>query len=200
MSYSELIGLVERWPTQSDEDGMSCGGFVQWASSYFVAANVLLATEGGPAPSLYQAGPIMQTTGLAAELALKALLRGAGSSDQELRKYSHNTYAAYCAANTLFHEGKFIFAVMSNTQNLSLPDEIKERFEASGEPDADMRWRCFFSQLRILDDVYDRPYRSRYITPGPIVLPEPYIIQVGVKLLLNAMLERTDGELLPNST
>jgi hypothetical protein len=147
---------------------------------------------------MHFSGPMMQMTGLSAELALKGLIRGSGVDEKTLKSYSHNTYRAYLDARHLFSEAEFINLVLSNTAHLSTPPEILERFKGV-EDDPQIMWRIFFGQLQILDGVYDRPYRSRYVRPGPIVLPEPYIILVGVKLLLNAMLERLDLPLLPNS-
>lgn len=199
MRYDDSIELDPTWPRSSEIPGeMTADGFVRWSSSYFEAANVLYSAEGWQNPDMHFAGPTMQMTGLSVELALKGLLRGAGTSEKELRSYSHNTYKAYLEARSLFSEISFINLVFTNTAHLSTPREILDRYEGK-EDDPHTMWRVFFGQLQILDEVYDRPYRSRYITPGPIILPEPFIILVGVKLLLNAMLQRLELPLLPNS-
>lgn len=199
MRYDDSIGLSSTWPTPiENENEMTTGGFVQWSASYFEAANLLYASEGWQYPSLHFSGPAMQMTGLSAELALKGLLRGGGATEKKLKRYSHNTYQAYLDARHLFSEVAFIELVFANTAHLTTPTEIVDRYEGK-EDDPHIMWRVFFGQLQILDEVYDSPYRSRYIKPGPIALPEPYIILVGVKLLLNAMLQRLELTLLPNS-
>lgn len=199
MRYDDSIELSSTWPVRPEsQNQMTAGGFVQWSASYFEAANLLYASEGWQYPSMHFSGPTMQMTGLSAELALKGLIRGSGANDNKLRSYSHNTYKAYLDARHLFSEVSFIELVFANTAHLPTPAAIIERYEGK-EDDPHTMWRVFFGQLQILDGVYDRPYRSRYIKPGPIVLPEPYIILVGVKLLLNAMLQRLELPLLPNS-
>lgn len=199
MRYDESIELDSTWPRPlEDKNEMTPGAFVQWSASYFEAANLLYATEGWQYPSMHFSGPIMQMTGLSAELALKGLLRGAGVTEKKLRSYSHNTYKAYLDARHLFSEVAFIELVFANTAHLRTPSEILDSYEGK-ENDPHTMWRVFFGQLQVLDEVYDRPYRSRYIKPEPIVLPEPFIILIGVKLLVNAMLQRLELPLLPNS-
>lgn len=192
MQFAAAIGLDDDWPRRQDDNSeMSFEGFVAHAAAYLEAAQDLYLEGDDENSTLRFAGPLMQLTGLASELTFKALLRGSGSSERELRSYSHNTYAAYLAARSLFDEVKFIDMVFGNTCNLSAPQSVIERFRATGRTDdPGVAWRVFFDHLRILDGVYDRPYRSRYMTPGAIVLPEPRVIFVGLGILLEAMRER----------
>ena len=181
MRYDDSIELNPSWPERQDNTNeMSVSGFIQWSASYFEAANVLYASEGRQYPKMHFAGPTMQMTGLSAELALKGLLRGGGTPENKLKRYSHNTYSAYLDARYLFSEVAFIELVFTNTAHLKTPQEVLERLKDEDD-DPHILWRVFFGQLQILDEIYDRPYRSRYIEPGPIVLPEPYVILVGVK-------------------
>jgi hypothetical protein len=190
--FATAIGLDDNWPRRQDDNSeMSVEGFVAHAAAYLEAARDLYP-EGDQENSVLRfAGPLMQVTGLASELTFKALLRGSGAGEKELRGYSHNTYAAYLAARSLFDEVKFINLVFGNTADLPVPQSVIERFRATGRTDdPEVAWRVFFDHLRILDGVYDRPYRSRYMTPGSIVLPEPQIVFVGLSILLEAMRER----------
>jgi hypothetical protein len=190
--FAAAIGLDDNWPRRQDDDcEMSVEGLVAHAAAYLEAARDLYPDGDQENSTLRFAGPLMQVTGLASELTFKALLRGNGAGERELRGYSHNTYAAYLAARSLFDEVKFINLVFGNTANLSVPKCVIERFHSTGRTDdPGVAWRVFFDHLRILDGVYDRPYRTRYMTPGAIVLPEPQIIFVGLGILLEAMRER----------
>lgn len=139
----------------------------------------------------HYAGPVVHMVGLATELTLKALLKGAGEPENSVRKLGHNTYDAYLAAKIYFDEVKFLQLVFSNTEHLRLPKEIEERIvERSGSSDATTEWRVFFNHLRILDQTYDRPYLTRYIKSGSIVLPDAYILLAGSKILISAMMEK----------
>lgn len=170
---------------------MSAEGFVAHAAAYLEAARELYPKGDQDDSALHFAGPLMQVTGLASELTFKALLRGSGVGKKQLRNYSHNTYAAYLAARSLFDEAKFINLVLQNTADLPVPEEVIVRFQTNGiTDDPEIAWRIFFDHLRVLDGVYDRPYRSRYMTPGAVILPEPRIIFVGLSILLEAMRER----------
>jgi len=62
-------------------------------------------------------------------------------------------------------------------QGLSVPEEVRNRLASLGETDIEHTWRVYFHHLRVLDTVYDRPYRTRYVTPGPVILPETEIIR-----------------------
>jgi hypothetical protein len=73
---------------------------------------------------------------------------------------------------------------------LSVPEEIRNRLTLRGEADIEHTWRVYFNHLRVLDTVYDKPYRTRYAMPGPVLLPETEIILTGTKLLLTAMEEK----------
>jgi hypothetical protein len=184
--------LDSNWPRLQDEDSeMSAEGYVAHAAAYLEAARELYPKGEKEDSALHFAGPLMQVTGLASELTFKALLRGSGAGEKKLRSYSHNTYAAYLAARSLFDEVNFINLVLGNTADLPVPAEVIERFKTNGRTDdPKTAWRVFFDHLRVLDGVYDRPYRSRYMTPGAIVLPDPRIIFVGLSILLEAMRER----------
>lgn len=189
-SFAEAIGLSEGWPKETpDVADPSTLGLLTWAKGYLWAAERLhFALEGERHLPVY-AGPVVQNTGLATELTLKALLRGSGMGKSAVRKFGHNTYKAYCAAKEHFDEVKFINLHFSNTSHLTVPDEVRERYEGSKE-DPELGWRVYFDQLRVLDTMYDRPFKGRYITPGSIVLPETELVLVGTKILLSAMEER----------
>lgn len=188
--FADAINLDPNWPVETSlENEMSVSGLVQWARAYLDAGELLHFAERHHEPQFYP-GPVMQTVGLATELTLKTMLRGSGKSSNAVRKYSHNTYKAYFDARSQFDEVKFINLHFSNTAHLSVPEEVRKRLTAQGETDVEHRWRVYFDHLRILDTVYDRPYRTRYVSPGAVVLPETEIILVGTKLLLAAMEER----------
>ena len=189
-TFSEAIGLTADWPFENNQsDEMSLVGLAKWARSYFDAGEVLHFTKHKLEPEFY-AGPVIQTIGLATELTLKTMLRGGGKSSGAVRQYSHNTYKAYCEARTHFDELKFIELHFSNTAHLSAPEEVRARWVSDDKADIETRWRVYFDHLRLLDSVYDRPYRTRYPTPGLMELPDTEIILVGTKLLLTAMQER----------
>ena len=190
--FCEYIGLVESWPSsETAGEEFAHEGHLDWASSYFEAAESLHFEQENRRRSRFFAGPLMQMTGLATELTLKCLMRGNGASNSKLKKVGHCTYEAYLSAREAFDEVRFINAVMANSAHLTVPREIAERMKDSGE-DPNIKWRVYFDHLRILDTVYDRPYRNRYMTPGEVVLPEPEIILIGTKLLIAAMEQRLD--------
>jgi hypothetical protein len=201
MSYSEAISLKRNWPRKlASEDGMDAAGHLVWAGSYLKCAEQITLKNDMEFDLHVFAGPIMQIVGITTELTLKALLRGNGEEQAELKKVSHNTYEAYLRARVLFDEPSFIKLVMSNTSHLEVPTEVVGRVIAKGEDDPEVRWRVFFDHLKILDESYDRPYRSRYLRPGPIVLPEPLILLAGIKILQSAMRERCDLEPLAGAS
>jgi hypothetical protein len=188
--FADAIGLKGCWPIEvKQQDEMSVSGLVKWARAYLNAGEILHFSERTQEFDFYS-GPVMQTVGLATELTLKAMLRGIGKSPKDLRNYSHNTYKAYFDARPCFDEVKFINLHFSNTAHLSVPEEVRTRLTSRAESDIEHTWRVYFDHLRILDTVYDRPFRTRYVTPGPIVLPETEIILTGTKLLLTAMEEK----------
>jgi hypothetical protein len=188
--FADAIDLDASWPIEvKQQDEMGVSGLVKWARAYMNAGEILHFAER-PQELDFYSGPVMQTVGLATELTFKAMLRGSGKSSKDLRKYSHNTYKAYYDARSCFNEVKFINLHFSNTAHLPVPEEIRTRLTLQGESDIEHTWRVYFDHLRILDSVYDRPYRTRYITPGSMVLPETEIILCGTKLLLTAMEER----------
>ncbi|WP_173931660.1 hypothetical protein [Chelativorans sp. Marseille-P2723] len=185
------IGFSKGWPANAEDgDEMDVTGLFTWASAYFSAAEQLNFSEINDHHAPFYCGPVMQNVGLATELMLKTMLRGCGKSMQEIKKYSHDTYKLYCDARACFDEVKFINLHISNTNHLALPEEVRRRFDLRGEEDVETRWRVYFDHLRLLDSVYDRPYRSRYVTPGEAILPETEIVLIGTKILLNAMGER----------
>ena len=191
--FADAIGLDASWPVEREQkDEMSLQGLLRWSRAYLNAGELLHFATDDQTPEFYP-GPVMQTVGLATELTLKTLLRGGGQSTKALRKYSHNTYTAYFDARSHFDEVKFISLHSSNTAHLSVPEEVRKRLILAGEADIEHRWRVYFDHLRILDTVYDRPYRTRYVSPGPVMLPETEIIIVGTKLLLTAMEERLEN-------
>lgn len=171
------------------KDEMDVTGLVRWARAYLNAGEILHFAEHHEPPQFYP-GPVMQTVGLATELTLKAMLSGSGKDPQTIRKYSHNTYKAYFDARSVFDEVKFIELHFSNTAHLPVPEEVRKRLSSNGETDIDHRWRVYFDHLRVLDTVYDRPYRTRYMSPGAVVLPDTEVLLVGTKLLLTAMEEK----------
>ena len=190
-NFAGAIGLVNRWPINgSDRAEMSSAGLLNWAEAYLCAAELLCSECEGKRDTVFYGGPVMQTVGLSTELVLKALLRGGGKSRKTVRALSHNTYDAYCAARAYFDEQKFINLFLSNTSHLSAPQEVRDRLMERGEDDVDVRWRIYFDHLRNLDSVYDRPFRSRYVTPGEMVLPEADLVLTGTKILFCAMRER----------
>jgi hypothetical protein len=189
-NFADSIGLWPQWPLECEnKDEMSIVGLLVWARAYFSAAELLHFSQKTEDLAFY-GGPVVHNVGLATELTLKALLRGMGKSPRELRKYSHNTYAAYYDARECFDEVKFLELHFSNTVHLSVPEEVRTRLNAQGETDVDTRWRVYFDHLRILDTVYDRPYRTRYITPGSVILPDTDIVLIGTKLLMAAIEDR----------
>lgn len=186
--FADAIGLCSRWPLETDANNeMSITGLLAWARAYFSAAELLHFSKRTEDFAFYS-GPIVHNVGLATELTLKVILRGMGKTPKEIRKYSHNTYEAYYDSRECFDEVKFLNLHFSNTKHLPIPEEVKTRLTAQGDEEG--RWRVYFDHLRVLDTVYDRPYRTRYMKPGPVILPDTDIILIGTKLLLSAIEER----------
>ena len=191
--FSRAINLNTSWPiASSDNLELTIAGQVHWAETYLHAAELLNQEPRDILSGKVFSGPLMQLVGLANELTLKVILKGAGVDAKQLKKFSHNTYNAYMAARQSFDEVEFIKLVLSNTAHLTVPDEVIERLREAGEERPSEYWRFYPNHLRILDGVYDRPYRNRYATPGPIVLPEPDILLIGAKILLAAMKEKVE--------
>ncbi|TGD41274.1 hypothetical protein EEB11_19155, partial [Pseudotabrizicola sediminis] len=67
---------------------------------------------------------------------------------------------------------------------LKRPERNRDRSKA------DFGWRVFSQHIYLLDASYDRPFRARYLSAGPIALSEPFILLLGSLILLNAMNER----------
>lgn len=188
--FAEAIGLRTEWPMEiKQNDDMAMSGLLGWARSYFTAAELLHFSEKNDRHELY-CGPVVQNVGLATELTLKAILRGMGKTSKRVREHGHNTYKAYLDARQCFDEVKFIDLHFLNTAHLSVPDEVRTRLAERGERNIEASWRLYFNHLRLLDSVYDKPYRTRYISPGLATLPDTEIILVGTKILLNAIEER----------
>ena len=189
------IGLVSSWPAEVlDQDQMNCSGLLKWAEAYQAAAETLHFEGHSRCNFAFYGGPLMQVVGLSTELTLKVLLRGGGKTEKELRSFSHNTYEAYFAAKEYFDEVKFLDQFFANTDHRKIPNEIRNRLTERGEVDISYRWRVYFDHLRLLDTVYDKPYRNRYAAPGPISLPDAELILVGTKILLSAMHSRLNEE------
>jgi hypothetical protein len=188
--FADAIGLDACWPIEIKcQDEMSVTGLVHHARNFFDAGEILHCSERFQEFRFYS-GPVMQVVGQSAELTLKAMLRGNGASLKDVRKHSHNTYQAYFNARSAFDEVKFINLHFSNTAHLSVPEEVRARLTLEGEPNIETTWRIYFDHLRLLDTVYDRPFRSRYAVPGPICLPDTEIVMIGTKILLSAMEDR----------
>ncbi|MEM1375718.1 MAG: hypothetical protein AAGF78_15215 [Pseudomonadota bacterium] len=197
-SFSDAIGLRKDWPHEpQNQDEMSITGLASWAQAYLRAAEVLNFSAEARDGAFY-AGPVVQSAGLATELTLKAVLRGLGQTENDVKKFSHNTYEAYCEARVAFDEVKFLDLHFANTSHLKTPQEVRERLEKQGEKDVDIRWRVYFDHLRILDTSYHRPFRARYVIPGAVILPEITIVLTGTKILLSALQERLRSDVSAN--
>ncbi|WP_114011789.1 hypothetical protein [Cohaesibacter intestini] len=182
----DKIQLVDTWPVETPDDEMGVSGHLQWAWSYQFAARVLLKHQNGRNQSFYM-GPLLQSCGMAAELTLKAMLRGVGKSSKELKKFGHNTYDAYQAAKGQFHEGRFVKLLIALTQHRQLPEEIQSRATGSEIISLDNQWRAYFPHLDLLDKTYDRPFRTRYVQGGAVVVPDAEMVLIGNEVLLSAM-------------
>ena len=192
--FAAAISLSADWPRDVEsEDEMNVVGLLDWASGYFRAAEILHFSANDRNTNYY-CGPVIQSVGLATELTLKAMLRGCGKTQKEIRKFSHNNYGAYCAARECFDEVKFINLHFSNCSHLSVPDEVRERMLEFDDDEIARRWLIYFDHLRLLDTIYDRPFRGRYIVPGKLRLPETEILLRGTKVLLSAMNERANRQ------
>jgi hypothetical protein len=185
--FADAIGLSPKWPVGNVDE---INVLLTWAEAYLAAAEHLHSASDGARPTPFYCGPVMQIAGLATELTLKSMLTGQGKSKQVLRNYGHNTYKCYLAARASFDETKFINLHIGNCSHLATPEEVRLRLASSGENDIDAVWRVYFCHLGVLDEVYDKPYRSRYITAGPIVVPDTEVVLIGTKILLSAMGEK----------
>lgn len=189
--FANAIDLSDNWPLHiNDKDQMDVSGLLTWAQAYLRGAELLHFEASGDYQTAFYSGPVIQGIGLATELTLKTMLRGAGKTQKELREFRHNTYNAYIASRVSFDEVRFINLHLSNTAHLKVPDEVRGRLIEHGENDIETRWRVYFDHLRVLDTIYASPYKSRYVVPGSISLPNSEVILVGTKILLSAMSER----------
>lgn len=190
--FAEIAALSDEWPrVASSEQLEDLKGRVRWASSYWNAANQLYAARDVEDFIIF-AGPIMQNCGLACELIFKCILAGAGHTDPSLRKFGHSLSELYSEAEHQLDISRFLLAVVQASTPIALPDEIADRFMEQGHTreEADLGWRMFSQHIYLLDTSYDRPFRARYVSAGPIALPEPFILLLGSLILLNAMNER----------
>lgn len=190
--FAEIAALNEDWPRAlpSEEYGTLLGR-ARWAAAYWTAANYLYAVRDLDDQIMF-VGPVMQNAGLACELTMKCLLFGGGRSDRKLKEISHSLSKLYDHIENHLNIHRFIDAVIRASAPLELPNEVADRIIQSGKTreEADLGWRVFSQHIRLLDDSYERPYRARYFNPGPIAVPEPFILLLGSLILLNAMNER----------
>lgn len=161
-------------------------GNVSWALAYLQAAEQLHRISKSDRKQAFYAGPVIQNTGLAAEPTLKAYLQGGGKNEKQIRQIGHRTYKAYCSSREYFDEAKFIALHFSSTAHLTVPDEIRRRF-APASVDVETRWKVYFEHLRLLDTMYDRPFKGRHFQSGAVQLPESEIVLTGTKKLLSAL-------------
>jgi len=197
-SFSSGISLHPSWPS-SEPENLSIAGHTRFAASYIEAAERTIFSQDKVRHSFeFFLGPTLQLTGLAAELTLKTLLRGSGRDEKQIRDFGHNAYNAYFEARSLFDEVQFINMVAYNCETC-MPEVVRLRLNEHFGDAWPEGWSNFIPQIRLLDNVYDRPFRSRYHRSGEIILPEPYVIIIGVKTLLSAMLERIGDDRLPGS-
>lgn len=196
--FAEVAALHHGWPhIQSDQHRETLIARARWAASYWDAASFLYASRNVTDHIMF-AGPVMQNTGLACELVLKCLLFGDGHSEEDLRKLGHSLSAIYDEAVKNLDIHRFLDAVVRASKPLGLPNEVAVQFAQSGRThdEAEVAWRVFSQHVRILDKSYCHPYRARYVSQGPIVLPEPFILLLGSAILLNAMNERLNLQLV----
>ena len=137
-------------------------------------------------------------TGLAAELTFKTLLRGSGRDEKKIKGFGHSVYEAYCQSIPLLDEAKFI-SIVKNNSELYLPEMIRSRLNNHFGEHWPEGWNIFIPQIRLLDEVYDRPFRSRYHKSGDIYLPEVFVIILGIKIINAAMMERIGDKVLPGA-
>jgi hypothetical protein len=190
--FDAAIGLASKWPVEEqNKERATATGFVLWATAYLQAAEQLHLMSKSDRQLAFYAGPVIHNTGLAAELTLKAFLQGGGKTEKEIKKIGHNTYDAYCLSREYFEEIKFIELHFSNTAHLTVPDEVRRRSDPADE-EVETRWKVYFDHLRLLDTVYDRPFKGRYFQPGAVQLPETEIVLIGTKILLSALKDRLD--------
>ena len=197
-SFAEAIALQSDWP-RCDPVNLSLKAHARFAASYLQASErCLLNQDDVEHPFEFYLGPTVQLAGLSAELTLKALLRGSGFNESRLKKLGHSTYRAYCEATKLFDEVKFVALVADNCSN-HLPASVRERLDEHFGDNWPNGWNVFIPQIRSLDAAYDKPYRSRYHEAGRVHYPEAYVVVLGIKTLLAAMLERLGEDRLPGS-
>lgn len=190
--FNEIAALSDEWPRQlPNSQHEALIGRARWAGSYWNAANLLYAARDTN-DHIWFVGPVMQNTGLACELVLKCLLFGGGQSNTKVKKLGHSLSKLYDEVENHVDILRFLDAVIRASQPLEIPNEIAEQFAQSGKTweEANLAWRVFSQHIRLLDESYDRPYRARYASKGPIVVPEPFILLLGSLILLNAMNER----------
>lgn len=191
--FDAAIGLASKWPVEeTSKEQASATGYVSWAKAYLQAAEQLHFISNSDRQESFYFGPVIHNTGLAAELTLKAYLQGGGKTEKQIRQIGHNTYDAYCSSREYFDEVKFIELHFSNTAHLTVPDEIRKRLGPATEG-IETRWKVYFDHLRLLDTMYDRPFKGRYFQPGAVQLPDTEIVLIGTKILLSALKDRLDN-------
>ena len=116
-------------------------GLISWAKAYYAAAEQLHLLVGDDRHSAFYCGPVMQTTGLATELTLKAMLLGWGLTSGQIKQYRHNTYKSYCDARKCFNEVAFTLLHLSNTCHLKTPEEVRIRLESASVAAGDIDTR-----------------------------------------------------------
>lgn len=189
--FSYAIQLRKDWPVKN-----WCHGHVdisvrlKWALAYYRASKELYEKFLDRNDVPFFCGPLIHNVGVASELVLKAMLYGIGLDETELRKLGHKTYDSFVRARESFNEQDFNDLVFDNTLHLQLPKEIADRCETMRIEDVELGWRLYANHLLILDEIYDRPFRTRYIKPGSFVTSEPHILLVGASILISAMVER----------
>ncbi|WP_293446729.1 hypothetical protein [Planktotalea sp.] len=144
-SFSSLIGLEGSWPASNEIEGeLSAKGYVEWAASYVIAANILCSINYDQHPFYYHAGPLMNTLGIAVELTLKAMLRSQGYSDKKIRRFGHCTYELYKEASANFDEARFLNQVYLNLEHYDVPEEIVEQCKDTHEDfeNLEMYFKC----------------------------------------------------------
>ena len=189
--FSDVVGLDENWPLQRyDGETVHLKPRVQWAACFWNAANILNG-ERKDEDLLAFLGPVMQNLGLACELSFKALLFGGGQTAQKVRNYGHSLTDLYRTAEDHVDIVRFLDAVVRSSTPFDLPEVVADRGAEEGfaRKETDLKWRMFTGHLDLLNELYDRPLRTRYIKAGAASLPEPYILLVGSGLILNAMAE-----------
>jgi len=116
---------------------------------------------------------------LANELVLKAVLAFSGCNNAECKRFGHNLTALYDAAKLHFNEDELVKLVWDNTRDLGTPSEIVKRSQDVDEETISLRWRYYPAQLALLNEMYDRPFITRYPKAGAFSVPEARVLLIG---------------------